>query len=642
MSWQFSRRMVFCGALVAGLLPARGLADSAAEDKLLAVLRSSAPAAEKEQACFALKRAGTVRSVPALAELLTDGRLSYAARDALTSMPFPEAGAALRDALPRARGTIRIGLIASLGVRRDAAAVSVLIPLLSDPNAEEAAAAAAALGEIASPKVAQALAEALTRADGKRRAVLGDGCLRCAQRLARAGERAEAVALFRQLAASEQDRNLRRAAHLGLLQLAGDRKLPMMLELLSGNDPDARAVAAGQIDKLIEGEFRSLAANVGKLSPANQEAVFAALVLREDRSLLPLVIEAARSGGSARPAALVALGRLGDASALPVLVEALYAGPATHEAARRGLELLRGRDVDHQLIALMQKEQAPERRGELIEVLGSRGTVSVVPILLDQAGGENAAVRTRAMSALARLAQPKDVPSLMHCFYRSAPGPERDNAEKAILAVCESLAPEQRADPLLAVLAKANDSEKAAALPLLGRTGVPAAMREIKTALASKNAELYGGGVRALASWPRPEVAGQLLGLAQETTNPDHRSLAVTGLARVVTSPGKMPPGQRLEFLKKAMALAETDADRRAVLERAGAVHTVESLRFTLPYLDQPALSEQACRTVVTLAHQRKLRLPNQKEFNPALERVIRQSQEAGTVDRARKYLAGL
>jgi len=599
---------------------------------------------EKAQACFELKRVGTTRSVPILAELLADRQLSHAARDALTSMPYPEAAAALREALPRAQGAIRIGLIASIGARRDQAATSLLIPLLSDPDAQVSAAAAAALGEIATPDAARALSDALARADAKGRKGLGDGTLRCAGRLADAGKRAEAAALFQHLTAPEQDRPVRRAARLGLLQqTSGDKRLAMILDFLSSGDPDARAVAAGQMEGLAEGDFRTMAGSLGKLSSTDQEAVLAAAVLRDDRSLLPVVIEAARSGGAARPAALAALGRLGDESVLPVLLQALFAGPATHDAARRSLEILRGRDVDEKLIATMENEQATDRRGELIDVLGGRGAVVAVPALLGQAKGENAALRSRAMSALARLAQPRDVPSLMRCLYKSAHGPERDNAEKAILAVCESIAAaDRRADPILAAMANVAEAEKAVALPLLGRTGAPAALRAIQSALASKNPELYGGGVRALANWPKPDVAEQLLGLAQGTTNPEYRSWALGGLARAVTSKGTMPPARRLELLKLAMALADRDEDRRVVLERAALVHTVQSLRFTLPYLNQPALSEQACRTVVDLAHQRSLRLPNQKEFDPALEKVIKLSKEAGIVDRAKKYLGGL
>ena len=103
-----------------------------------------------------------------------------------------------------------------------------------------------------------------------------------------------------------------------------------------------------------------------------------------------------------------------------------------------------------------------------------------------------------------------------------------------------------------------------------------------------------------------------------------------------------MPPARRLDLLKLAMALADRDEDRRVILDRTALVHTVGALHFTLPYLDQPPLCEQACRTVVALAHQRSLRLPNLPEFNRALDRVIQLSKEAGVVDRARKYRAGL
>jgi HEAT repeat protein len=634
---------LWCGSFTLLALVARSMAADPTEDKYLALLRSGAPVAEERAACFELRRVGTVRSVPVLAKFLTDPQVSHAARDALTSMPYPEAGAALRDALPRAHGAIRIGLIASLGARRDKMATGVLVTLLSDTDGQVVSAAAAALGEIATPEASLALVAALSQANAQRRGLLSEGCLRCARHLAGGGNTARADALYRLLTLPEQDRHVRRAAHLGLLQLAGHNKLSMIIEFLSNGDPEARASAASQLDALSEGDFCSVAGSFGKLSPAGQEAVLAAAALRDCHAVLPVVVQAARSSGPAQSAAVAALGRLGDESVLPDLLQALFAGSETHDAARRSLEMLRGRGIDERLIAAMHKEQAPDRRGELIDVLGGRAAGAAVPALLAEANGENAAVRLRAMSALAHVARPTDVPSLLRCLYRSARGPERDNAEQAILTVCETIpAAERRADPILAELKKASAAEKAVALPLLGRTGAPGALKAIQSALASKNPEVYTGGVRALANWPRPEVADQLLGLAEGTSNPEHRSWAVVGLARAVTAPGTIPPARRLEMLRQAMALAQRGEDRRAVLEKAALVHTVGSLRFALPYLDQPALSEQACRTVVALAHQRSLRLPNQQEFDRALQKVIQTSKEAGTVDRARKYLAGL
>jgi HEAT repeat protein len=641
------------GPVIFLALAARGLGAQPEEDKLLAVLHSSAPTAEKARACFELKTVGTPRSVASLAALLTDPQLSHPARDALTTMPYPEAAAALRDALPRAQGTIRIGIIACIGTRRDQAATRLLAPLLADPVAQVRAAAAAALGDIATAESAHTLLDGLNRTDSKSRAALGDGCLRCARHLATAGKLQDASALFARLTQADQDRSVRRAAQLGLLQGAGHEmgvghgeltKTSVIVGFLNSQDPDTRVIAASQLKSLPDAEFRSLAGNLSKVSSMGQEAVLAAAVLRDDRTLLPMIIEAARSRDSAaRPAALKSLGRLGDQSVLPYLLEGLFADPATHDGARRSLEMLRGPHVDELLIAAMQKEQAPDRKAELIDILGGRGAGAAVPVLLDQATGETAALRMRAMSALALVAQPRDVPGLMRGLYKSARGPERDNAEKAILAVCETIpAADRRADPILAALRTADDSQKATALPLLGRTGAPAALQSIQTALASKKPEVYAAGVRALANWPKPEIADQLLGLAQGTANTEHRSVALVGLARVVTSAGAMPPPRCLEFLKQAMALADRDDDRRVVLERAALVHTLDTLRFARPYLDQPNLCEQACRTVVALAHQRSLRLPNRNEFDRALERVIQQSKQAGVVDEAKKYLAGL
>ena len=86
--------------------------------------------AAKDFACRTLTVIGTAASVPALAALLADAELSHMARYALERIPAPEAAAALRDALPKLSGKLKIGVIGSLGVRRDEASVPALAALL--------------------------------------------------------------------------------------------------------------------------------------------------------------------------------------------------------------------------------------------------------------------------------------------------------------------------------------------------------------------------------------------------------------------------------------------------------------------------------------------------------------------------------
>ena len=130
-------------SLLIGLFLLNASASGADEEAdFISILKSNAGIPAKCAACFQLRRAGTDRSVPALAGLLRQERVSHAARHALEGMPHPEAGAALRQALGESSGLIKAGLIDSLGWRAEPEAVPLLIPLLSDEDATIAAAAA--------------------------------------------------------------------------------------------------------------------------------------------------------------------------------------------------------------------------------------------------------------------------------------------------------------------------------------------------------------------------------------------------------------------------------------------------------------------------------------------------------------------
>ena len=89
------------------------------------------------------------------------------ARYALEPIPDPAVDSALRDALGKLKGRPLIGVIGSIGVRRDAKAVDLLCRLLKDNDADVAQAAARALGSMGTAAAVEALEDAL--ADGTRR-----------------------------------------------------------------------------------------------------------------------------------------------------------------------------------------------------------------------------------------------------------------------------------------------------------------------------------------------------------------------------------------------------------------------------------------------------------------------------------------
>lgn len=184
------------------------------EDRLVAVLKTELPHAAKDAVCRALKTIGTAASVPALALLLADEKLSHMARYALERIPGPEAGQALRDALPKVAAKLKIGIIGSLGVRGEATAVAPLQALLADSDPTLAVAAAYALGDIRSPEAAKALVVAKPGAATKE--AIADAFMACAESLLSAGNKAAAKVTYEKVLASTPSKVAKDAATRGL------------------------------------------------------------------------------------------------------------------------------------------------------------------------------------------------------------------------------------------------------------------------------------------------------------------------------------------------------------------------------------------------------------------------------------------
>jgi HEAT repeat protein len=192
-------------------------ARKALETRLAEVLKAEAPQAAKDFVCRQLSLIGTAECVPALAPLLLDEKLAHMGRYALERIPDEAAVQALRDALPKAEGLRKVGVIQSLGVRRDAASVAALIPLLADANVQIAGAAAGSLGAIGNADAAKSLGEFLTKAPDGLKLAAADANLACAERLLADGRKTEALAIYKTLSKPELPKHVQVAAQRGML-----------------------------------------------------------------------------------------------------------------------------------------------------------------------------------------------------------------------------------------------------------------------------------------------------------------------------------------------------------------------------------------------------------------------------------------
>jgi HEAT repeat protein len=327
-------------ALCAGLLAAGGIAaaDTAPagnpEGKWIAILQSNAAPQDKAIACKQLAVCGTKAAVPALAALLADEQLASWARIGLEAIPDPAVDAALREAAGRLHGKLQVGVINSIGVRRDEQAVGWLSQQLRAADPEVLTAAAAALGRIGGEQAARALGEALTGAAEAALPALCEASLRNADLFITAGKHDQAAALCERVRALNTPRHIRMEATRSLIVARREAGIPLLIEQLKSDDDGMVAVALGLAHELPGAALtKALAAEVAALPPAKQVFIIGALGVRRDKSVAPILLGlTADRPAEVRIAAIGALTTLGEISALPRLAE--IAGSLDGESAK--------------------------------------------------------------------------------------------------------------------------------------------------------------------------------------------------------------------------------------------------------------------------------------------------------------------
>jgi len=188
--------------------------------KLLALVKDpNSTVFQKAIACKKLAFVGGKEAVQPMAALLSHPQLACYARFGLEPNPDPSVDEALRAALPELKGRLQVGVITSIGVRRDAKALDLLTKLINDSDAEVAGAAAASVGMIGGLQASKVLQAALDRTKPPVFPVVARACLLCAEGLM-AGHRQQALAVYSRLSATDTPEPVRRAA-LRVLNAAG-------------------------------------------------------------------------------------------------------------------------------------------------------------------------------------------------------------------------------------------------------------------------------------------------------------------------------------------------------------------------------------------------------------------------------------
>ncbi len=450
--------------------------------KLIALVqKADTPQFDKMVACRRLAVIGGPEAVPVLAALLADEKYSHIARFGLEPIPDPSVDDAFRAALPKLQGKLLVGVINSIGYRRDVKAEDDLAKLLG--NADPQVAAAAALGRIGDPRASQLLQQALAGPAALRPAV-ADACLVCAERLVACGQQPQGVALYDALCQTDLPKHLHTAALEGAIlgrQAAG---LSLLLKQLSA-DQIAFGVALHTMRVLPGAEVTSaVVAELDKLPVERQALVITALGDRGDPAVLPAAIKAAGSSVPAvRMAAIRALAHRAEPQAVALLLDAATGSDAElAAAAQEGLADLQGSAVDAAL--LVKLNQADQQAlPVVIDLIGQRRITSANAALMKAADDPREAVCIAALKALGELVTLDELPQMIDRFVHPKSPQEAAAVGAALKAACARMTDRDACtDKLWTAMTQAPAESKTALLELVAGVGGAKALSSMAAA----------------------------------------------------------------------------------------------------------------------------------------------------------------
>jgi len=607
------------------------------EEKLIAVLKSDAKIFDKAKACQRLAVVGSEKAVPVLAGLLSDEKLAHYARFGLEPIPHASVDEALRRAMEKLEGKLKVGVINSIGARRDAGAVAALTGLMETGSPEVAAAAAAALGRIGTSRAAGALQKALAGSNAALRAAAADAAFPCAESLMAQKKPDEAVALYAGVRKARVPKYVMLAGLRGEILARKEGGLPLLGRALGGKDYDRFAMALKTAQEMPGSEVTGiLVKQLGKVPPERQPLVIQALGARGDAVALPAVLEAAGGGPEGiRIAAVRALGGLGNAAAVPVLLKAASGSEEElAQAARASLASLEGKEVDDAIVSLLDGSRGGQR-ALLIELVGARRIASAVPALRRAAEDQDEKTRLAAIQALGQTIGLENLDVLTGRLTGSGTPAEKEAVQEALMAACGRI-PDRDAcvEKLQGSLSRASADARCLLPGVLNSVGGARALQAVAASARDKDEKIRDAATRALGEWKSEDAAGELLKLIEDSGSNQDRARAFHAFSNLIRRLG-FPKEERLARCQEGMNLARRVEEQKIVLHAFAGIPAPETLALLTPYLSNPDLKDDASRAAITIS-QRIVR-SRRRAVQQAMKKVLEATDNEDLVKEARK-----
>jgi HEAT repeat protein len=554
---------------------------------------------------------GTAKSIPELVKLLGDDKVAHYARYALETIPAPEVNAALREAVKTQKGKLLAGVINSLGVRRDAGAMSVIAPLLKSDDADVVNSAYGYFGYIGTPESADFLLK--QPLNEKYKKYHADALFEVAQQLRANGNNRKAIEVYTAIGGIDFAKYQKNGALYWRIKTTANEDIDSAITLLLAQtkaDESQFAVALKAARELPAGDAvaKAMVGELDKLQPERKALWIAALGDRIDdaskKVSLPVIGKQLSSKDAAvKLAAVKALARIADGSVLTALIDAATDEDETiAEAARLTIIGISGTAVDNAIVNLLKTGNVKQKK-EAIYIVEQRRISSAFGLLKD--GLKDPETRDVALKALGQVATIDDLPVLLNVLDSATSQQEVDAINAVLMSAVTRMKKEDATKVIESRLKGASVGQQVSIISLLKELGGKQAVEIVNGYAWGASAETKDAAIAALGSWRSPEdidlIADVCLKIAKEAKENKYKSRALKGYLRLARQFSSIPEERKLQMVKQYMELATSKADRLLAFDVFTRTPSPKTIDAAVAYISDADLKDKAIETAVVI-----------------------------------------
>ena len=319
----------------------------------------------------------------------------------------------------------------------------------------------------------------------------------------------------------------------------------------------------------------------------------------ETTAVQQLISQAGSADFNIKQAATMALVRIGNAQAIPPITSFLTSNDTSVIAlAKDALSTFKG-DISP-VISRTLPSTSDKGKVAAAELLALRKATGHLSSVLELTKSGSADVKAAAYKALKDVVGEKDLTNMCG-MLESADKPEIAPLQQAVISALSSQSASQRVETLSRRMIQAGESKKHLYYVPLASTGESKALEMIVDGFKKGRGDAKDAAFEALLTWSGFEAANELYEVCKDPSATAYFDRALTSYIRMVSNPSRTGEN-RLIYLRKAMEVAKTDAQKNTILNQIGRTRTYLAMLYAGEFIDVPALKETASVAVMNIA----------------------------------------